>query len=58
MDTRGFLQSQVYPCVWYIEDMVLLFYVDYCLNFSPSKNKIDDVYISNHMQKITIHVRA
>ena len=26
--------------------MVLLFYVDDCLMFSPSKDKIDDVYAS------------
>ena len=34
------------PCVWYKEEMVLLFYVDDCLIFSPSKDKIDEVYTS------------
>ena len=42
----GFLKSQLGPCVWYKEEMVPLFYVDYCLFFSPSKNKIDEVYVS------------
>ena len=41
-DTRGSVQPQVYPFVCYIEEKVLLFYVDYCLMFSPSKDKIDD----------------
>ena len=29
IDARYFYQSQVNPCVWYKEEMVLLFYVDY-----------------------------
>ena len=41
-----FVQSQVYPCGWYKEEMVLLFYVDDCLIFSPSKDKIDELYAS------------
>ena len=40
------MQSQVDPCVWYKEEMVLLFYVDDCLMFSPYKDKIDEVYAS------------
>ena len=40
----GFVQYQVYPCVRYRENMVLLLYVDDCLMFSTSKDKIDDVY--------------
>ena len=32
------------PVCEYIEEMVLLFYVDYCLIFSPFKDKIDNVY--------------
>ena len=43
---RGFIQSQVDPCVWYKEEIVLLLYVDYCLMFSPSKDKIEEVYAS------------
>ena len=46
MKVRGFLQSQLDPCVWYREDMVLLFYVGGCHIFSPSRDKIDDVYAS------------
>ena len=34
------------PCVWYKEEMVLLFYVDDCLIFSPFNYKIDEVYAS------------
>ena len=33
-------------CAWYREETVILFYVDDCLMFSPSKDKIDDVYTS------------
>ena len=46
LESRGFVQSQMGPCVWYIEDMVLLFYVDDCLMFIPSKDKVCDVYAS------------
>ena len=31
---------------WYKEENFLLFYVDYCLVFSPFKDKIDEVYAS------------
>ena len=41
-----FVQSQADPCVWYREDMVLLFYINDFLMFIPSKDKIDDVYAS------------
>ena len=44
MEARGFVQYQVYLCVWYREEMVLLFYVHYCLMFISTKDKIDDVY--------------
>ena len=46
MDARGFVKSQFYPFIWYKEEMVLIFYVDYFLIFSPSKDKIDGVYAS------------
>ena len=46
MEDRGFVQSQVDPCVWYREYMVLLFYVDDSILFIPSKDKVDDVYAS------------
>ena len=46
METRGFFQSRVNPCVWYREEMVPIFYVGNCLIFSPSKDKIDDVHSS------------
>ena len=46
MEARGFVQSQVDPCLWYIEDMVLLFYVDDSIIFIPSNDKIGDVYAS------------
>ena len=32
------------PGVWYREEIDILFYVDDCLIFSPSKDKIDDIY--------------
>ena len=38
LEARGFFQSQVDPCLWYREEIVLLFYFDYCIIFSPSKN--------------------
>ena len=44
LEARGFVQSQLYPCLWYKEEMVLLFYVDGLIMFSPSKDKIDDIY--------------
>ena len=44
MEAREFFQSQMDPCVCYKEVMVLIFYVDYCLICSPSKDKIDEVY--------------
>ena len=34
------------PCVWYKEEIILIFYVDDCLLFSLSKDKIDEVYAS------------
>ena len=40
MEAIGFFQYQVDPCVWYRKDMVLLFYVDDCLMFSISKDKL------------------
>ena len=46
MEARYFVQSQVDPCVWYKEEIGLLFYVYDCLLFSPSKDKIDEVYAS------------
>ena len=33
MEDRGILQPQVDPCLWYTEDMILLFYFDSCLIF-------------------------
>ena len=41
-----FFRSLVDPCVWYKEEMVLLFYIDECLMLSPSKDKIYEVYAS------------
>ena len=49
MEARGFLQFQVDSCVWYKEEVVLLLYVNDCLMFIPSKDKIDDVYGSLQM---------
>ena len=46
LQARYFVQSQVDPCVWYKEEMVLIFYDDYCLMFIISKDKIDEVYDS------------
>ena len=44
MEDIGFSQSQVYPCVWYREYIVLLFYVDSFFMISLSKDKLDDLY--------------
>ena len=46
MEARGVLQSHVDTYVGYKEEMVLVFYVDRCLMFSPSKDKNDDLYAS------------
>ena len=46
LEAIGFVQSQVYPYFWYKEEMVLLFYIGDCLMFSPSKDKIEEVYAS------------
>ena len=46
LEARGFVQSQLYPWVFHIEEMVPLFYVYYFLMFSPSKEKTDDLYAS------------
>ena len=40
LEARGFAQSQVDQCAWYKEEMVIIFYIDDCLMFSPSKDKI------------------
>ena len=39
LEARGFFQSQVYPFLRYIEEMVLLVYVDGFLMFIPFKDK-------------------
>ena len=44
LEAIGFVQYQVDPGVWYREEIDILFYVDDCLIFSPSKDKIDDIY--------------
>ena len=44
LEDREFLLSQVDPCILFIEEMVLLFYVNYCLMFSTSMDKMDSVY--------------
>ena len=46
LEARVFVKFQVYSCLWYREGMILLFDVEDCLMFSPSKDKIDDVYAS------------
>ena len=46
LEARYFFQSQVYPCVWYKEYIVLLFYVDECLMLGSSKDTIDEEYAS------------
>ena len=44
LEGRGFPQSQVGHCAFYREYMVLLFYMDSCIMFSPYNDKVDDVY--------------
>ena len=46
MEAINFFQSLVNQFVWYKEEIFLLFYVDDCLMFSPSTDKIDEVYAS------------
>ena len=46
LEVIRFLQLQVDPFVWYRELTILLFYVGGFLIFSPSKDKIDNVYAS------------
>ena len=46
LEATGFVKSQVDPCVCYKEEMVILFYVDHCLMFSPYKDKSNDIYAS------------
>ena len=41
MQERGFVQLEVYPCVCYREDIVLIFYVDFFLTFINFKYKVD-----------------
>ena len=48
LEARISFQSQLDPCVWYKEEMVLIFYVYDWLIFSPSKDKIDEVYAYLH----------
>ena len=42
LEARYFVQSQVGPCVWYKEEIAVIFYVDDCLIFSPFKYKIGE----------------
>ena len=48
MEARYFDLSQVDHCVGYKEELIPIFYVYDCLMFSPSKDKIDEVYASIH----------
>ena len=41
LEARHFSQAQVDPCVWYKEEMELLFYVDNFLTLISYKDKID-----------------
>ena len=40
LERRGFHQSQVYPCVFYIKESVILTYVDYFLMVSHKQETI------------------
>ena len=44
LEARGFVHSQVDPCVCYKEEMVILLYVGDFLLFSPSRDKFEEVY--------------
>ena len=46
LEDRSFFQSQVDPFIWYKEEIILIFYIDDCLIFIPSKDKIDGLYDS------------
>ena len=43
LEARKFFQYRLDPCVWYSEDMALLWYVYGCLMSSPYTDKIDYV---------------
>ena len=40
LERRGYHQSQVYPCVFYRKDSVILTYVDYCVIVSHKEETI------------------
>ena len=46
LEAMNLVQSKVDSCVWYKEEMVLLFYVYYWLMFSNSKDKSAEVHAS------------
>ena len=45
-DTKLLHDQAINPCVRDREEMVLIFYVDGFLLFSPYKDKLDDMYAS------------
>ena len=47
LEDRNFVQSQVDTCLWYKEEMLLQFYINDCLMFSPYKYKIYELYLSS-----------
>ena len=46
LEDRGFVQSQLEPCLWYKEEMAPLFNSEYYPIFIPSNDTIDEVYAS------------
>ena len=44
IEAIGIFQLQVDPYVCYREQIVLLYYGDYCLRFSPYNDKNDEIY--------------
>ena len=46
LKTRGFIPSQVDPCILYREDCIILVYVDDCIIFSKSSKTNDDLVTS------------
>jgi hypothetical protein len=47
---HGFTESQVSPCLYYRDDIIILTYVDDCLFFAKDKSKIDELLESIRTQ--------
>ena len=48
LESRGFVQSKIDPCVFYKNKSILLVYVDDCIIFDPKQSNIDEFIMSLH----------